>query len=149
MSQPDVIDDFGGFTIAQIICPDGLGFGTLTASGPAADPFYDAAADAWLIATVTFRAMATGQTNLMLQIGRNGIAPYDPSGHYLTSEDALVVFGDVTDPPLNGLDDRERDSATPDARIGVIIVPEPASVWLALGVALGVLCASARPLGSI
>jgi len=84
--------------------------------GPATtdlDPLYDREADAWLLASATYDVLGPGTTHLFLQIGpRGGIGQAGQR-----TNDAEVVFGGGSDPPLNGNDDRERNSATPDATI--------------------------------
>jgi hypothetical protein len=63
-----------------------------------------------------------GSTDLFLQIGINGL---NNVGENSAATD--VVFGALTDPPLNGLTGRNMDSATPEA---CIVVPEPSTLLL-------------------
>jgi hypothetical protein len=78
------------------------------------DPLYDAAADAWLFATVQYQVIGPGSTNLFLQVGENGIVGKD-----LESNMVNVTFGDGGDPALNARDQRQIRSATPDGSITV------------------------------
>ncbi len=106
------IDSFQGFTVANTDTI-GLGLGPMAAE---LDPLYDAANDSWLIAEIDYVSAGKGRTDLFLQhVGLNN----DGEG----AGDIDVIFGALTDPPLNGLAGRDQNSATPEAHI----VPEPST----------------------
>lgn len=140
--DPDSLDNFQGFTVAGTE-KGGVGMGPAVQD---ADPWYDAATDAFRIATVKFNVTGAmdSMTELWLQIGTNG-ANLDGKG----SAETLFVFGDPQDPALNADADRNMDSATFDAKltVGDVVgcppgkfphpndpercIPEPSSVVLA------------------
>ncbi len=126
--DPDSLSNFQGFTVAGTE-RGGVGMGPAVQG---ADTFYDAAIDAFRIATVKFNVTGAmdSMTELWLQIGSNG-ANLDGKGSAQTE----FVFGDPQDPPLNADTDRNMDSATFDAKLTVGDVgpeiPEPSSVVLA------------------
>jgi hypothetical protein len=132
--DPDSIDGFQGFTVL----PLGI---VVTGLGPLAiqfnDPNYDSGLDAFLLGRVEYVTTHPGSTNIFLQIGDNGANNQDES-----SADLGVVFGDPSDPALNGELERNTDSATPDATITA--TPEPSSVLLLVLGALGLLAIRRR-----
>ncbi len=129
-TNPDAINGIMGFSIFPQ-GDDGWGMGPKAVRF--GDPFYDAVNDAFLLATVDYVTTGAGSTDLFLQIGEWGV---NNDGERSTEN--WVVFGDLSDPPLNGENDREQDSATADASITVMI-PEPSSLLLVVVAAFGVL----------
>jgi hypothetical protein len=96
--------EFKGFSVTPDSTVVGMGPGsTLT------DPRYDAAQDAWLLATATFDITALGQTELFLQIGAAGI------NHLGQSTDLTSVVLGGADPPLNAKTQRCLSSSSLDA----------------------------------
>ena len=91
---------------------NGAGIGDVGASIP--DAQYDATANAWFFATLTYNVVGIGSTDLFLQIGDNGVAA---EGADLI--DVEVRFGGGTDPTLNSENDRGNNSTTHDGAIGV------------------------------
>ena len=91
---------------------NGVGIGDVAASVP--DAQYDATANAWFFATLTYDVVGIGSTDLFLQIGDNGVAA---EGADLIDVD--VRFGGGTDPTLNSENDRGNNSTTHDGAIGV------------------------------
>ncbi len=129
---PDLLQRFQGFrTGNHTVIGAGMGSGTT-----AFDPLYDTVNDAWLMATVSYEMKSVGHTELYLQIGSNGWLHDLESGEGSINES--VVFGDPTDPGLNGNNDRQIDSATPDATIWTVPEP-PTSVLLAVAL-VGIAC---------
>lgn len=134
----DAITGFGGFTVTS---GDriGAGIGPFTTS---IDPQYDADSNAWLIASFDYNVAGdASNAGLWLQIGSNGA---NNAGE--RSADLNVVFGDPSDPALNGEADREVNSATVDATFGEgggggggPQVPEPSTLILAGLAVLGML----------
>jgi hypothetical protein len=76
------------------------------------DPLYDPITDAWLFATAYYDVIGPGKADLFLQIARIGIA-----GGGQHSSQIQVVFGDGSDPPLNGEENRQMNSLSPDGSI--------------------------------
>ena len=91
---------------------NGAGIGDVGAS--MADELYDATANAWLFATLTYNVVGIGSTNLFLQIGDNGVAA---EGADLM--DVEVRFGVGIESALNSEDDRGNNSDTRDGAICV------------------------------
>jgi len=124
------MDNISGFTVANT---DVIGKGMGSWSVGQGDAYYDAAADAFLIAQLDYNAVGAldSTTDLYLQINENGINHEGES-----SADAEVVFGAASDPALNGNNDRGVDSLTADATLtigeGGPIIPEPSTVLLAM-----------------
>jgi len=93
---------FGGFNLSS-----GAGIGS---TGSGSDSLYDAAANAWLLATVTYNVSLTagsGSTALYLEVGANGIAGVDSIGTPVDSSSITVLFGDELVSGLNASTDRD------------------------------------------
>lgn len=126
-SQPKGVrvTNIGGATVTSAEIT-GAGLGPNVADF---DPTYDAENDAWLIGSIHLMPKKPGHFDIFLQIGQNGLNNVGEA-----SIDTNVVFGALSDAPLNGNNDRQRNSETPEATIWVI--PEPSSIVL---MGLGVL----------
>jgi len=135
-SNPSRLDGFGGYSVFGLDVI-GVGFGPNTV---ATDPWFDAAANAWLVGSVSYDVTGApgATTELFLQIGAQGITDTN-----LNSPTVNIVFGNSSDPPLNAEANRGVNSATADATI-MVVIPEPSAVVLAV---LGMLGLAAHGLG--
>lgn len=116
------MENFSGFQVGNFVDPDipgkliiGAGIGPNSQS---VDAQYDAGANAWLLATITYDVVGYGSTELFLQIGENGFLASDAF-----SSDIDVVFGGSGDPPLNADSQRGENSLTPDAIVYNVELP--------------------------
>ena len=82
-----------------------------------------------------------GSTELWLQIGPVGLLNVNQE-----SSDTEVVFGALSDTPLNGNTGREIDSDTADAKI---FVPEPSTLALVTFGFLGIVVLERRRIRSV
>lgn len=107
--DPNLVEGLEGLKIFDTGGVAAVGIGSTT------DPLYDSAHNSYLIAQVTYDVLATGadtETRLYLEIGPVGL---NHAGESTAS--AVVVFGDATDAPLNGHDNRGVHSGSFDAVI--------------------------------
>ena len=90
------IEGMAGFTVLNNVTPQAVGIGSTAEAG--SYYFFDGTDPSWLIASVTYDVLPTGEgaeTELFLEIGPAGMNHVD----YDTDEHS-VVFGDAMDTPL-------------------------------------------------
>lgn len=95
----DRIADFQGFTIYYV---DSQHLGLGNVPFPYVDQRFDDTNVSWLVAKISYTigpdvGLSAGKTELFLEIGQNGINHVGE-----TAANADIVFGDLSDPPING-----------------------------------------------
>jgi hypothetical protein len=106
------LEDIQGFS-ALNQARFGVGIGS-SVSSFYGDQNYHAPSSSWLLATFDYMCSAEGQADIYLQIGSEGMNHQNEMSQFTN-----VVFGALTDAPLNAKDKRLVSSSSPEAHITV------------------------------
>ena len=99
----------------------GLGIGPATTG---TDTRYNAANNAWLLASINFNILKVGQASIFLRIGDIGMN-HSLNGTEESSSMTSAVFGHATETALNANSQRNMSSANADLFISISNTPDP------------------------